>query len=102
MDTSTRIATAMAELLRIQGYAATSMKELSVASASSVGSIYHGFPGGKAWVVSSSLKGAFVMARARRGIEPLVASGRATAAVCRSFGSTRRVRAERVDARTAR
>ncbi|MEM9033660.1 MAG: TetR/AcrR family transcriptional regulator [Actinomycetota bacterium] len=46
-STRDRIITATNELFRRQGYHATSLKEISVASGATIGSIYHFFPGGK-------------------------------------------------------
>ena len=46
----------MAELLRVQGYAATGIKQLAEAAGAPVGSIYHHFPGGKAEIVARVLR----------------------------------------------
>jgi len=56
MRTHERIVRAMAELLRIQGYAATGMNQLVAASGAPTGSIYHHFPGGKVAVAAAALR----------------------------------------------
>jgi AcrR family transcriptional regulator len=47
MKTDQRIVRSMAELLRVQGYAATSIQQLAAAAGAPTGSIYHHFRGGK-------------------------------------------------------
>lgn len=56
MRTDQRIVHAMAELLRVQGYAATGIQQLSRASGAPTGSIYHHFPGGKRDVAAAVLR----------------------------------------------
>ncbi|MER7015828.1 TetR/AcrR family transcriptional regulator [Saccharopolyspora sp. NPDC000359] len=46
----------MAELLRVHGYAATSIQQLAHAAEVPVGSIYHHFPGGKREVAAAALR----------------------------------------------
>ncbi|WP_405788103.1 TetR/AcrR family transcriptional regulator [Streptomyces sp. NBC_01367] len=47
-DTRARIVTAATELFRLQGYAASGMKQIVAAADAPYGSAYHFFPGGKA------------------------------------------------------
>jgi AcrR family transcriptional regulator len=56
VDTDKRIVLAMAELMRVQGYAATSIKQLAQAAQAPVGSIYHHFRGGKRDVAAEALR----------------------------------------------
>ncbi|MEU6830006.1 TetR/AcrR family transcriptional regulator [Nocardia beijingensis] len=58
MSTSTRerLVTAMAELMRTQGYAGTSVKQLTVAARAPMGSLYHHFPEGKPQVAAAALR----------------------------------------------
>ncbi|GAA3824253.1 TetR/AcrR family transcriptional regulator [Nocardioides panacisoli] len=56
MRTDQRITTAMTELLRRQGYAATGIQQLAEASGAPVGSIYHHFKGGKRAVAHRALE----------------------------------------------
>ncbi|MGW3949433.1 TetR/AcrR family transcriptional regulator [Streptomyces sp. NPDC004752] len=56
MKTDERIALAMAELLRKQGYAATGINQLARASGAPTGSIYHHFKGGKRDVAAAALR----------------------------------------------
>jgi AcrR family transcriptional regulator len=56
MRTPDRIVRAMAELLRVQGYAATGMNQLVAAAGAPTGSIYHHFPGGKVAVAAAALR----------------------------------------------
>src|ERR1700743_374809 len=46
-DTRERIVGASAELMRLQGYNATGIKQIIAAAQAPFGSIYHHFPGGK-------------------------------------------------------
>ena len=46
-DTRERIVDASAELMRLQGYNATGIKQIVAAAKAPFGSIYHHFPGGK-------------------------------------------------------
>lgn len=56
VKTSQRIVRAMAELLRVQGYAATGLQQLTRAAQAPIGSIYHHFPGGKREVAAAALR----------------------------------------------
>lgn len=56
MRTDERIALAMAELLRRQGYAATGINQLARAAGAPTGSIYHHFKGGKREVAAAALR----------------------------------------------
>ncbi|HEY2481838.1 MAG TPA: TetR/AcrR family transcriptional regulator, partial [Caulobacteraceae bacterium] len=47
-DTRTRLIRAAEQLLRIQGYAGTGLKQLTTTAEAPWGSLYHFFPGGKA------------------------------------------------------
>ena len=46
----------MAELLRVQGYACTSVKQVAAAASAPMGSIYHHFPDGKVAVAAAALR----------------------------------------------
>jgi AcrR family transcriptional regulator len=56
VKTDQRIVRAMAELLRVQGYAATSLQQLARAARAPIGSIYHHFRGGKRQVAAAALR----------------------------------------------
>jgi AcrR family transcriptional regulator len=56
VKTDQRIVRAMAELLRVQGYAATGIQQLAKAADAPTGSIYHHFKGGKAEVAAAALR----------------------------------------------
>jgi AcrR family transcriptional regulator len=56
VDTDKRIVLAMAELMRAQGYATTSVKQIAEAAGAPVGSIYHHFPGGKHAIAKAALR----------------------------------------------
>jgi AcrR family transcriptional regulator len=56
MTTRQRIVTAMAELLRHQGYAATGISQLAEAAGAPTGSIYHHFKKGKREVAAAVLR----------------------------------------------
>lgn len=58
MSTGTRerIATAMAELMRRQGYSATSVKQVAELAQAPMGSLYHHFPGGKPQIAAEALR----------------------------------------------
>lgn len=56
METDKRIVNAMAELLRVQGYAATGIQQLARAAGAPTGSIYHHFRGGKREVAAAALR----------------------------------------------
>ena len=56
VKTDQRIVRAMAELLRVQGYAATGLQQLARAAQAPIGSIYHHFRGGKREVAAAALR----------------------------------------------
>ncbi|MGA5817579.1 TetR/AcrR family transcriptional regulator [Kitasatospora sp. NPDC094028] len=56
VKTDERIALAMAELLRTQGYGATGINQLARAAGAPTGSIYHHFKGGKREVAAAALR----------------------------------------------
>ncbi|WP_369204358.1 TetR/AcrR family transcriptional regulator [Streptomyces sp. PU-14G] len=56
MNTDERIALAMAELLRKQGYAATGVNQLARAAGAPTGSLYHHFKGGKREIAAVALR----------------------------------------------
>lgn len=56
MKTDQRIVRSMAELLRVQGYAATGIQQLAQAAGAPTGSIYHHFRGGKREVAAAALR----------------------------------------------
>jgi AcrR family transcriptional regulator len=56
VKTDQRIVRAMAELLRMQGYAATGLQQLAQAAQAPIGSIYHHFRGGKREVAAAALR----------------------------------------------
>ncbi|SDQ83056.1 DNA-binding transcriptional regulator, AcrR family [Tsukamurella pulmonis] len=56
MPTRERLVVAMGELLRRQGYGATSVKQLTEAAGATMGSLYHHFPGGKPEVAAAALR----------------------------------------------
>ena len=56
VKTDQRIVRSMAELLRVQGYAATSLQQLAQAAEAPIGSIYHHFRGGKREVAAAALR----------------------------------------------
>jgi len=56
VKTSQRIVRSMAELLRVQGYAATGIQQLARAAGAPTGSIYHHFRGGKREVAAAALR----------------------------------------------
>jgi AcrR family transcriptional regulator len=56
VKTDQRIVRAMAELLRVQGYAATGIQQLARAAGAPTGSIYHHFRGGKREVAAAALR----------------------------------------------
>ena len=56
VKTDQRIVRAMAELLRVQGYAATSLQQLAQPAQAPIGSIYHHFRGGKREVTAAALR----------------------------------------------
>jgi len=56
VKTDQRIVRTMAELLRVQGYAATGLQQLAQAAHAPTGSIYHHFPGGKREITAAALR----------------------------------------------
>jgi AcrR family transcriptional regulator len=56
MRTDERIVGAMGELLRVQGYAATGVKQVAADAGVPIGSLYHFFPGGKREIASAALR----------------------------------------------
>jgi AcrR family transcriptional regulator len=54
--TRARILTAATELMRRQGYGATTVKELTVAAGAPIGSLYHHFPEGKQQIAAEALR----------------------------------------------
>ncbi|MGV7591984.1 TetR/AcrR family transcriptional regulator, partial [Mycobacterium kansasii] len=56
MPTHERLVVAMGELLRRQGYGATTVKQLTEAAGATMGSLYHHFPGGKPEVAAAALR----------------------------------------------
>jgi AcrR family transcriptional regulator len=56
VKTDQRIVRSMAELLRVQGYAATGLQQLARAAQAPTGSIYHHFRGGKREVAAAALR----------------------------------------------
>jgi AcrR family transcriptional regulator len=54
--TKQRIVTAMAELMRHQGYTATGVKQVAAASGAPMGSLYHHFPGGKPEIAAEAVR----------------------------------------------
>jgi AcrR family transcriptional regulator len=56
VKTDQRIVRSMAELLRVQGYAATGIQQLAAAAQAPTGSIYHHFRGGKREVAAAALR----------------------------------------------
>ncbi|MFG3524734.1 TetR/AcrR family transcriptional regulator [Nocardia nova] len=51
-----RIVTATAELMRRQGYGATSVKQITAAARAPIGSLYHHFPQGKQQIAATALR----------------------------------------------
>jgi AcrR family transcriptional regulator len=56
VSTRDRLVTATAELLRRQGYSATSVKQITAAARAPIGSLYHHFPDGKPQVAAAALR----------------------------------------------
>ncbi|RDI55898.1 TetR family transcriptional regulator [Nocardia mexicana] len=54
--TRARILTAATELMRRQGYGATSVKQLTAAARAPIGSLYHHFPEGKQQIAAEALR----------------------------------------------
>ncbi|MFD0364098.1 TetR/AcrR family transcriptional regulator [Nocardia sp. GCM10030253] len=57
-NTRERIRTAMAELMRTQGYGATTVKQVSELAGAPMGSLYHHFPQGKQQIAAEALRAA--------------------------------------------
>ncbi|MEV4125577.1 TetR/AcrR family transcriptional regulator [Nocardia sp. NPDC049707] len=58
MSTRERILTAMAELMRRQGYGVTTVKQVSELAHAPMGSLYHHFPQGKQQIAAEALRAA--------------------------------------------
>ncbi|MEV5837022.1 TetR/AcrR family transcriptional regulator [Nocardia sp. NPDC052112] len=58
MSTRERIRTAMAELMRRQGYGVTTVKQVSELAQAPMGSLYHHFPEGKQQIAAEALRAA--------------------------------------------
>uniref|UniRef100_UPI002458616A TetR/AcrR family transcriptional regulator n=1 Tax=Nocardia abscessus TaxID=120957 RepID=UPI002458616A len=56
ISTRERLVTATAELMRTQGYAGTSVKQITVAARAPMGSLYHHFPEGKPQIAAAALR----------------------------------------------
>ncbi|WP_083913305.1 TetR/AcrR family transcriptional regulator [Nocardia concava] len=58
LSTSTRdrLVTAVAELMRVQGYSAITVKQITAAASAPMGSLYHHFPAGKSAIAAESLR----------------------------------------------
>lgn len=54
--TAERIITATAELMRRQGYGATTVKQITAAAHAPIGSLYHHFPRGKQQIATQALR----------------------------------------------
>ncbi|WP_280358937.1 TetR/AcrR family transcriptional regulator [Nocardia otitidiscaviarum] len=54
--TRTRLVTAVAELMRVHGYSAVTVKQITTASGAPMGSLYHHFPGGKPQIAAEALR----------------------------------------------
>ncbi|MEC3957284.1 TetR/AcrR family transcriptional regulator [Nocardia sp. CDC153] len=54
--TRDRLVTAVAELMRVQGYSAITVKQITAASNAPMGSLYHHFPAGKAAIAAEALR----------------------------------------------
>ncbi|MEU1207243.1 TetR/AcrR family transcriptional regulator [Nocardia sp. NPDC005825] len=54
--TRDRLVTAVAELMRVQGYSAITVKQITAASGAPMGSLYHHFPAGKAGIAAEALR----------------------------------------------
>ncbi|MEV5391695.1 TetR/AcrR family transcriptional regulator [Nocardia farcinica] len=55
-STRERLVTAMTEQLRVRGYHGTSVKQITVAAAAPMGSLYHHFPEGKPQLAAAALR----------------------------------------------
>lgn len=56
ISTRERIVTAMSELMRHQGYSATTVKQVTAAARAPMGSLYHHFPEGKPQLAAEALR----------------------------------------------
>ncbi|MVU76247.1 TetR family transcriptional regulator [Nocardia sp. ET3-3] len=54
--TKDRLVTAVAELMRVQGYSAITVKQITAASGAPMGSLYHHFPAGKSAIAAEALR----------------------------------------------
>ncbi|MFE2959222.1 TetR/AcrR family transcriptional regulator [Nocardia tengchongensis] len=54
--TRDRLVTAVAELMRAQGYSAITVKQITAASGAPMGSLYHHFPAGKSAIAAEALR----------------------------------------------
>lgn len=54
--TRDRLVTAVAELMRVQGYSAITVKQITAASGAPMGSLYHHFPAGKSGIAAEALR----------------------------------------------
>ncbi|MEU6585090.1 TetR/AcrR family transcriptional regulator [Nocardia sp. NPDC046763] len=54
--TRDRLVTAVAELMRVQGYSAITVKQITSASGAPMGSLYHHFPAGKSAIAAEALR----------------------------------------------
>lgn len=54
--TRERLVTAVAELMRVQGYSAITVKQITAAANAPMGSLYHHFPGGKPQIAAEALR----------------------------------------------
>ncbi|AYF74066.1 TetR/AcrR family transcriptional regulator [Nocardia yunnanensis] len=54
--TRDRLVTAVAELMRVQGYSAITVKQITAASGAPMGSLYHHFPAGKSAIAAEALR----------------------------------------------
>ncbi|WP_063865083.1 TetR/AcrR family transcriptional regulator, partial [Nocardia seriolae] len=54
--TRDRLVAAVAELMRVQGYSAITVKQITAASGAPMGSLYHHFPAGKSAIAAEALR----------------------------------------------
>ncbi|MFC4373415.1 TetR/AcrR family transcriptional regulator [Nocardia halotolerans] len=57
MATRDRLVTAVAELMRVHGYNAVTVKQITTAAQVTMGSLYHHFPHGKVQIAAEALRG---------------------------------------------
>ncbi|UGT43678.1 TetR/AcrR family transcriptional regulator [Nocardia yamanashiensis] len=55
-NTRERLVTAVAELMRVRGYSAITVKQITEAAQAQMGSLYHHFPGGKPQIAAEALR----------------------------------------------